>query len=121
MLQLWPIYASLAFVLFIYGFRPVQRWRLKHIPGPKPAWLFGNLAEIVKLGKHEAFHRWGKAYGGVCKIFEGGIPSVVVTDVKLTRYYWILYSHDSISAIYFFFEKRKDPHPTTLTRHLGHD
>lgn len=85
MLQLWPIWAALAFVLFVYGFRPVQRWRLRHIPGPRPTWLLGNLAEIVKLGKHEAFHQWGKAYGGVCKIFEGGIPSVVVTDVKLVR------------------------------------
>jgi hypothetical protein len=79
------LWAILALALFIYGLRPAQRWRFRRIPGPSPAWLLGNLGEVVKKGKHEAFRQWGKMYGGVYKIMEGGIVSIVINDPQLGR------------------------------------
>ena len=76
---------SLTVLFFVYGLRPIQRWRFRHIPGPRPAWMVGNLVEIVRMGKHEAFRHWAKMYGGVYKIMEGGVLSVVVDDPKLGR------------------------------------
>jgi hypothetical protein len=82
---LYCLCATLALILFIYGLRPAQRWRFRHIPGPNPSWLLGNLGEIVKMGKHEAFRHWGKMYGGIYKIMEGSIVSIVVNDPQLGR------------------------------------
>jgi cytochrome P450 len=86
MLWLGVIALALALAFVVYGFRPLIRWRLRHIPGPPPAWLLGNLAEIAALGPHEAFHRWGKRYGGVYKVLQGGIPTVVIQDPELARW-----------------------------------
>jgi cytochrome P450 len=72
-------------LFFVYGLRPLQRWRYRHIPGPCPGWMLGNLSAIVKAGKHEAFRRWAMRYGDVFKILEGGMVTVVVQDPKLAR------------------------------------
>lgn len=82
---LYFLWAAFALLIFIYGLRPAQRWRFRRIPGPSPSWLLGNLIDIVKMGKHEAFRQWGKMYGGVYKIMEGGIVSIVINDPQLGR------------------------------------
>lgn len=72
-------------LLIIYGLRPVQRWRFRHIPGPPIGWMIGNLAEIVRLGRHEAFRAWGIRYGPVFRVVEGGVVTVVVQDAQLAH------------------------------------
>ena len=47
--------------------------------------MLGNLEEIVRKGKHEAFLSWAREYGRVFKVFEGGVVSVVVQEPKLAR------------------------------------
>lgn len=75
----------LFFLVVLYGYRPVQRWRMRHIPGPPPSWMIGNLIDIVRMGKHEAFSTWSQKYGHVYKIFEGGVMTVVIQDASLAK------------------------------------
>lgn len=72
--------------LFIYGARPRLRWQFRRIPGPEPTWLLGNLPDIVRFGKHIAFQKWGRRYGSVYKVFEGGILTLVIEDPVLGHY-----------------------------------
>ncbi|KAK9795198.1 hypothetical protein WJX73_004568 [Symbiochloris irregularis] len=72
----------LAFV--VYGFRPLDRWRLKHIPGPAQLWLVGNLPGFAKYGDFEFFHRLHKQYGNVFKVWALG-NNVVAASPELCR------------------------------------
>jgi len=47
--------------------------------------MFGNLADIVRLGRPEAFHKWALEYGPVFKVFQGGTVIVVVADAAGAR------------------------------------
>jgi len=49
--------------------------------------MIGNLPQIVKAGRHEAFHRWARQFGPVFKVFEGAVVSVVVQEPALAK--WI--------------------------------
>lgn len=72
-------------LLWIYGLRPIQKWKFRYIPGPRTEWLFGNLQGIIAKGKHEAFRTWAREFGNVFKVFEGGVVSIVIQDPKLAR------------------------------------
>lgn len=71
--------------MFVYGLHPVARWRLRHLPGPPFRWLVGHLPEMVRLGQETAYAEWGKQYGGVFLIFQGGTPIVVLEDPGAAR------------------------------------
>lgn len=32
--------------VYVYGLNLKARWRLRHIPGPRPSWLLGNLRQV---------------------------------------------------------------------------
>lgn len=61
------------------------------------------------MGKHEAFRQWGEMYGGIYKIMEGGIVSIVITDPQLGRlekessHSKNLCSGCSVNHIFFYF------------------
>ena len=85
-LALLPALAAVALgLLAAYGLRPLARWRLRRFPGPRPAWLLGNLVEIVSKGKHEAYAAWARQYGTAFRVFEGGVSTVVVSDPEAAQ------------------------------------
>lgn len=66
-----------------YGFHPLARARLAHIPGP--AWhesapFLGQLPSFKRQGQVAAFAAWRARFGPVYKVFLGATPLVVVTD-----------------------------------------
>mmetsp|Transcript_1357 Transcript_1357/g.4048 ORF Transcript_1357/g.4048 Transcript_1357/m.4048 type:complete len:577 (-) Transcript_1357:297-2027(-) len=76
---------AIAVALFIYGWRPVQRWKYRHIPGPPPVWLIGNLPGLLRMDRPVALQQWAKEYGPIFKIFQGGTLVVVVADAAAAR------------------------------------
>ncbi|CAL5219444.1 g1276 [Coccomyxa viridis] len=76
---------TLAISLFVYGFHPIWRYRLRKIPGPTGAWLRGSLPEVLSHGPHIMYTEWGKKYGKVFKYFSGAQPVVVINDAELAR------------------------------------
>lgn len=71
--------------LIIYGFHPIQRWRYRHIPGPKARWLIGNLLDIHTEGQEGAAARWAREYGPVWCFWMGAWPVVMTDDPELAR------------------------------------
>ncbi|KAL4438672.1 hypothetical protein ABPG77_006276 [Micractinium sp. CCAP 211/92] len=71
--------------LIVYGFHPIQRWRYRHIPGPKPRWLIGNLLDIHREGQENAAARWAREYGPVWCFWMGAWPVVMTDDPELAR------------------------------------
>eukprot|EP01024_Parvocaulis_polyphysoides_P021007 TRINITY_DN1990_c0_g2_i12.p1 TRINITY_DN1990_c0_g2~~TRINITY_DN1990_c0_g2_i12.p1 ORF type:complete len:332 (+),score=19.62 TRINITY_DN1990_c0_g2_i12:178-1173(+) len=70
-------------LIYLYGYRILTRIRLRHIPGPQPQWLLGNLAGIKHLP--EAQTEWAKTFGPICKFFVGGRAMISVSDPELCR------------------------------------
>lgn len=68
----------------MYGYRPLARWKYRHIPGPPYRFLLGGLPEIGKMGMETACSAWASKYGdrGVYKVFYGGIPHVVCCNAE---------------------------------------
>lgn len=79
----WCLWCLLAFV--IYGYRPLLRWKYRHIPGPPPTFLVGNLLTLIRNGFPEAIQAWAAQYGPVFKIFQGGNILIVVADPVAAR------------------------------------
>jgi len=57
----------------------VQRWRLRHIPGPRPLWMLGNAIELKRKMAHMAYEDYKAIYGPVFRIFIGMQPIVVIS------------------------------------------
>ncbi|XP_033752365.1 cytochrome P450 3A11-like [Pecten maximus] len=55
------------------------------IPGPKPAFLLGNIIEMMKKGQLQAIRDWRKTYGTVFGYFEGFTPVLSVSDPDVVR------------------------------------
>jgi cytochrome P450 len=76
--------ALLVLWVLAYGLNLGARWRLRHIPGPRPRWLTGNLTEL-KAGLYVALPRLSRAYGPIYKVFFGHTPIVVISDPHLLK------------------------------------
>ena len=72
--------------IWLYGLNPVQRWRYRHIPGPRPAWLLGNAVTMRRKMAHIAYEDWKALYGPVFRIFIGMQPFVVITGAAGGQY-----------------------------------
>jgi hypothetical protein len=53
---LWALLGA-ALAVWAYGLNAVQRWRHRHLPGPRPAWLLGWEALALRSGLHAADRR----------------------------------------------------------------
>eukprot|EP00898_Chlorokybus_atmophyticus_P004505 jgi/Chlat1/5055/Chrsp33S04999 len=80
---LGAVLAILGSAVYAYGWYPA--WRLRHIPGPEPKWLVGNLAEYRSLMPHIALKLWSDKYGPVVKYCIGHTPAVAVCDADLVK------------------------------------
>ena len=65
--------------IWVYGCNPWQRWRLRHIPGPRPLWMLGNAIELRRKMAHMAYEDYKALYGPVFRIFIGMQPYVVIS------------------------------------------
>ncbi|KAK9833473.1 hypothetical protein WJX81_008147 [Elliptochloris bilobata] len=72
-------------MIAIYGYRPVQRWTYRSIPGPPPRWLTGNLSEITRLSYAMFYLKYARKYGKVWKVWFGSRVVVLVMDPDLGR------------------------------------
>lgn len=66
--------------IIIDGFALPARWRLRHIPGPAPTWLFGHTLECRRHNLF-LFKMWaamGERYGKVFKWFWATQPIITV-------------------------------------------
>lgn len=81
----WALYAAAA-LLVLAGFKPLQRWHLRHIPGPAPRFFLGNIIEIFKQGSHNFFLACAQKWpGGIFKVWGPLGPTVVLTRPELAR------------------------------------
>ena len=71
--------------VWVYGCNPVQRWRYRHIPGPRPAWMLGNAVTMRRKMAHVAYEDYMAVYGPVFRIFIGMQPFVVISGEALHR------------------------------------
>ncbi|XP_077557866.1 cytochrome P450 3A4-like [Haemaphysalis longicornis] len=66
-------------------------WRRRHfsyferigIPGPKPNLFWGNLREYHSMEMYKVLGKWQQQYGDLFGFFNGDVPFVVVSDLKL--------------------------------------
>ena len=65
--------------IWMYGCNPVQRWRFRHIPGPRPLWMLGNAIEMRRKMAHMAYEDYKAIYGPMFRIFIGMQPFVVIS------------------------------------------
>jgi len=66
--------------LLLWSLHPLARFRLRHVPGPRPSLFVGNALELRRLGQVEAYSRWAREHGPVFKVWLGSRPVVVVAD-----------------------------------------
>lgn len=63
-----------------------MRWKLRHLPGPRPLLFFGNIVPLSKHGLHEQRKRWQEDYGDVFVWWRGmRSPQVTVSDPESAR------------------------------------
>mmetsp|Transcript_3835 Transcript_3835/g.7030 ORF Transcript_3835/g.7030 Transcript_3835/m.7030 type:complete len:98 (-) Transcript_3835:324-617(-) len=74
-----------ALAVYIYGLNLVSRWRFRHLPGPKPRWLVGNLFDFTKDGIHKQRLSWQREYGPIFVFWFGRRPAVSVSDPEAAR------------------------------------
>ena len=73
------LYVERPQAIWLCGLNAVQRWRYRHIPGPRPAWLLGNAVTMRRKMAHIAYEDWKALYGPVFRIFVGMQPYVVIS------------------------------------------
>eukprot|EP00198_Chlamydomonas_reinhardtii_P000935 XP_001690270.1 cytochrome P450, CYP711 clan [Chlamydomonas reinhardtii] len=64
---------------------PLQRWRLRHIPGPPALPLLGSVPAMMRAGGPFFFRQCFAKYGPVFKVAMGRKWVVVVADAELMR------------------------------------
>ena len=57
----------------------VSRWKFRHIPGPPPSLLLGNMKTIMQKQMFRAHADWSAQYGDVCRYFMVRRPIVLLT------------------------------------------
>lgn len=62
-----------------------NRWKYRHIPGPKPSFPLGNLQTALKKQLFRAHQEWQAEYGLIYKFFSARQPIIVVTDPQVVR------------------------------------
>jgi hypothetical protein len=89
---LGALWLALVLGLAVYGFNIANRWRHRQFPGPRPAWLVGNMARtddpdcIGPQGKSFlALQRWAKTYGPCFVFYLGRQPTVVLSGEQLEK------------------------------------
>ncbi|GAB4820987.1 hypothetical protein N2152v2_008033 [Parachlorella kessleri] len=93
---LWALALSwLAAAVWIglHGLNIVNRWKHRHLPGPKPAWFAGNARrknnlpdQLGEFGySHLALRRWARQYGPAFVFYMGQQPVIVLNDPELIR------------------------------------
>ena len=65
--------------MWLYGLNLARRWRVRHIPGPRPAWLLGNVPQMSAKLTPDVLSGWAAEYGPVFRFFMGLKPVIVVT------------------------------------------
>jgi hypothetical protein len=66
-------------VLWLYGLNLACRWRLRHIPGPRPAWLLGSVSAMSGKFMPDVLSGWAAQHGPVFRFFMGRKPVIVIT------------------------------------------
>lgn len=83
----WWVYVPLAVILTFYMYVTYKQsyFRRRGIPGPKPAFLFGNITHIQKGGlgvfDRECAIKYGSYYGA----FYGNQPTLVICDPEMIK------------------------------------
>jgi cytochrome P450 len=80
---LFPVFVVLTIVAYVkYKHSFFSR---RGIPGPKPAFLTGNITEITKEGMHVFDRKYGKKYGSYFGAFLGNHPTLVICDPEMIQ------------------------------------
>mmetsp|Transcript_28518 Transcript_28518/g.73237 ORF Transcript_28518/g.73237 Transcript_28518/m.73237 type:complete len:527 (+) Transcript_28518:1112-2692(+) len=82
---LLSVFAIGALALYLYGLNLVQRWRFRHLPGPKPAWLLGNLKDVSKNGIQLQRKLWHDEFGPIFVWWIGTVPGISIADPEAAR------------------------------------
>ncbi|KAK9803744.1 hypothetical protein WJX73_010477 [Symbiochloris irregularis] len=73
------VLSLLVLVALVYGCRPLDRWRLRHMPGPSQLWLVGNLTALARKGDYVYYTELHKRFGAIFKVWTLGNVVVVAT------------------------------------------
>ena len=61
-----------------YGLNVVERWKLRHLPGPAPRIFIGNLSELRGRNTWDVYTAWTRKYGRIYRWFQGRQPMVTI-------------------------------------------
>ncbi|KAK9827982.1 hypothetical protein WJX81_005128 [Elliptochloris bilobata] len=106
----WQIRLLIGFAaaVYLYGLRPMQRWKLRHFPGPAAAWLLGSGPLVKKHGgialAHQAMCR---VYGPVWASIGSPEPMIVTDHPELARKMMLLSSMRPAFPSLFFGRERE--------------
>ena len=64
-------------IVAYYGSNALSRWQHRKLPGPRPAWLLGNLLQLGEQGL--TLQRWAQQFGPLFVFYLGRQPNVVVS------------------------------------------
>lgn len=67
-----------------------NKWKYRHIPGPKPSFFLGNATTIRRKRNFLAFTDWQAVYGDVFKVFFVRQPAIVISGKLLSQ---LLHAH----------------------------
>eukprot|EP00798_Chlamydomonas_sp_ICE-L_P015903 gene15903-22036_t len=83
----WGTVSAVAVLLLVVhvAFSPIARWRLRHIPGPMPWPVLGNLVKMRSMGSSVFFEHCARCYGPVFQVSMGRTPILVITDPELVN------------------------------------
>jgi len=72
-------------LVITYGLNIVERWKFRHIPGPSPEFIIGNLAELKGRNHWEVCSTWSEKYGKLYRWFNGRKAVVTISDPDLAQ------------------------------------
>ena len=84
--MLWSMIAGALIAATLWlGVRPVWRWRLRKLPGPRAPPFVGHLPSIARLGFHRFSEQISQRYGAVAVAWFGSRPVVLVADAEMAH------------------------------------